>query len=146
MTAATLLLAATAAWADGPAVSPPERTTRGFVYNWDANRDGQVSFHEIRRMAPVVFQRFDANRDGVLSGQEAAAFDAARRGDIRTVGGLYGSEVARMAAGFQIARNDIDGDGRISFGEFRLAATDWLGMLDRNGSGYLTDYDFTRAR
>ncbi|ARE39760.1 EF hand domain protein [Rhodovulum sp. P5] len=141
--AAALALTGTAACADGPS-RLPDRADRGFVHHWDFNGDGTVRLHEIRRWAPVMFERFDSNKDGMLSGRETALFDAARRSDIRRVGGRYGSEVARMAGGFAIARSDINGDGRITLDEFRLAATDWLALLDRNGDGQLTDYDVTR--
>lgn len=143
---AALGLTASTALAGGYSGGTPAAPQRGFVHYWDANGDGTVSFREIRRVAPIVFERFDVNRDGVLSGRETTAFDSARQTDIRRVGGRYGNEVARMAGGVRMARADIDGNGHVTLDEFRLAATGWLAMLDRNGSGYLTDYDFTRSR
>ena len=40
---------------------------------------------------------------------------------------------------------DIDGSGVIDHKEFRLAATEWLALLDRDGNGAVTPEDFGRA-
>ncbi|TCM85770.1 EF-hand domain-containing protein [Rhodovulum steppense] len=113
-----------------------------FVAGWDGNGDGVVTLAEIMRIPPAVFARFDLDGNGILDPRETARFDAARQADLRAVGGRTGPEIARLAAGLRLKRNDIDGNGRISRDEFRLGGADWLALLDRNGDGVVSAADF----
>ncbi|TCP39901.1 EF-hand domain-containing protein [Rhodovulum marinum] len=141
-TALALALLATAAQAGGYSGATGGAFQDRFVAEWDRNGDGAVTMAEIQRFPPRVFARFDSDGDGLLDPRETARFDAQRQGDLRAVGGRYRAEVARMAGGVTLKRNDIDGNGRISPSEFRLGGADWLALLDRDGNGEITAVDF----
>lgn len=141
-TALALTLLATAAQAGGYSGVPAAGFETRFVAGWDADGDGVVTLAEIRRFPAEVFARFDRDGDGLLDPHETARFDAHRQGDLRAVGGRSRAEIARMAGGVTLKRNDIDGNGRISPAEFRLGGADWLALLDRDGNGKVTAVDF----
>ena len=152
--ALALGLSAGAAFADGPTLYAPggsapygaeSATLPPFVAQWDTNGNGRVAFWEIRRLPRHVFVQFDVNKNGVLDPTESARFDAARRGDVRLVGGRGGQLVRDINGVLTFVRADIDGSGALDRDEFRLAATDWLGLLDRDGNGAVTPEDFGRA-
>lgn len=112
---------------------------------WDINRDGVVSFQEFRIKRRAIFSQFDANGDGALDAREAAAFDAAGRSRLRHLDDVDAGERRAVAASMRMMRADIDGNGRISRDEFRLGIIDWLAMLDQDGDGRLSLYDFGGA-
>ncbi|TCO73860.1 EF-hand domain-containing protein [Rhodovulum euryhalinum] len=140
--ALVLALLATAAHAGSYSGMPGSVFEERFVAEWDRNGDGVITRAEIMRMPEAVFARFDRDGDGLLDPHETARFDAARQADLRNLGGRYRAEVARMAGGVTLRRNDIDGNGRISRAEFRLGGADWLALLDRDGNGAVSAVDF----
>ncbi|TCP39900.1 EF-hand domain-containing protein [Rhodovulum marinum] len=125
----------------GPA-SAQDTAGAFFMQVWDLDHDGTVTLAELERMRGNVFGRFDVNEDGALDAAEYAPFDAAR---IDEAEGFESAEIARMtriADGLSLARNDADGDGRVTAEEFRAGAADWLAALDADGSGDIGPADF----
>ncbi|GAA0298731.1 EF-hand domain-containing protein [Rhodovulum strictum] len=129
-------------FASAAAAGSPGGLEGRFVAEWDRNGDGIATLAEIMQIPPGVFARFDSDGNGILDPHEAARFDAARQSDLRAVGGRSGAEIARLASGLRLKRNDLDGNGRISPAELRLAGADWLALLDRNGDGAISAADF----
>lgn len=106
---------------------------------WDANKDGKVTCDEFiaalskdmqlsdaqRKMYTLAFQELDANKDGKLSSAEAfGALQADGAGKK-----LLSDEQLQRVLG-ELARQDLNGDGRVSVKEF----SDAIGP-------YLTDAD-----
>lgn len=138
------LIALALTLAAGTAAGEPIYVPR-LMPGWDINRDGVVSFEEFRIKRRTIFSQFDTNDDGVLDAGEAAAFDAAGRSRLRHLRDVDARERRAIAASMHVMRSDIDGNGWISRSEFRRGIVNWLAMLDQDGDGRLSLYDFGGA-
>lgn len=129
-----LIVALVLGLASGPAVAEGP-----FVPNLmpraDLNSDGHVPLSELIRAQRAIFEHYDRDGSNSLDAQEAKAFAAARSARLRHLRGLDAYEMRRVLSGLKHMRYDIDGNGAIDRSEFRLGATEWLAMLDRNGNG-----------
>lgn len=135
----------------------------------DLNRDGQVTSAEITQAARVRFNAFDVNRDGSLAGAELTLMQQERgeRGNRRRHGTRgdrpiqpqppqaqpqEASTVAASAATPAAApiprqlRNDFDGNGAISFAEFRRGMATRYMLLDSNGDGTVSAEELKQGR
>lgn len=134
------------------------RDRHGTVINWsyirglDRDRDGTLSRDEFvsqfwagKERSPVIFDQIDANRDEVATFRELAAspsfsidtLQAFLRADTDLDGALGTDELSASANRWQkglalrlVAAFDEDGDGRLSFSEYRMTpfanpGSDW---------------------
>lgn len=132
-----LLLAA------APALAQQGEPGAHFIENWDSDGDGAVTVDEAGARRADVFASFDANEDGFLDAEEYVTFDEARANDMaQNEGGQGKGAMMRAADGMLLARNDIDGDGKVSRDEFLGQAAAWIAEMDRNGDGVITTADF----
>lgn len=106
---ATLLLAASPAFAQGP-----QGGGRGMM-RADTNGDGAISRDEAKAQSDQRFAMMDANKDGVLSGDE-----------------MTGSG-ARM-----LIRADKDGDGKVTKAEYDAVSAQRFARMDTNGDGTIS--------
>jgi len=125
----------------------------------DLNGDGQITTAEIDQAARQRFTAFDVNGDGNLTGAE---LDLAQedRGERR--GGRHGGRggpgpeqpAPAPAAGpagqvtqVQPApiRNDFDGNGAVSFAEFRRGMATRYMLIDTNGDGTVSAAELKAA-
>lgn len=113
-----------------------------FMETWDLNGDGSITLQEIQTERERLFPAFDANGDGFLDRQEYAEFDKSRSAGIETASPEQRARMKRIAEGLSLARNDANGDGRVSKAEFVGAAEAWFKALDRNGDGVVNLRDF----
>lgn len=98
----------------------------------DANRDGAVSFDEIRTGRERLFARLDVDGNGELSEAEAGE-------RVSPVGGPGGNDLAFLAA-------DADFSGSLSRREFVEAPIPALTRIDADMDGRLTEEEFAEAR
>ncbi|MFD1694489.1 hypothetical protein [Roseibium aestuarii] len=115
-----------------------------FIENWDLDGDGAVTVDEARDRRSDVFASFDTNDDGFLDAEEYVTFDEARANDQAENGQGMGEGRRNPANGLRLEVNDLDGDGRVSRGEFLDAAAGWIARIDRNGDGVVRADDFGR--
>jgi|GEM_PF-981317 len=89
----------------------------------DANRDGRLTYEEMRARAHARFARLDVNRDGRLTREEVRESRQDRRGDRveRRFGedGVMTREEFRRRADERFARLDANRDGRLTPEEMR---------------------------
>lgn len=132
--AAMVALAATAAGAQG---NPGAH----FIENWDLDGDEIVTVQELEIRRDDVFYTFDSNEDGRLDVEEYVDFDEARANDMADNAG-HGNGMRRAAEGMTRAFNDADGDGAVDRTEFLARTAAWMALIDRDGSGTITQADF----
>lgn len=136
---AALLLTAGAAQAQAQSQSQatPARPTP-----FDANRDGRLTYEEMRARAHQQFARLDGNRDGRLTRQEAMeAMEARQR--LRAERGAGGGRPAadsvltrdefRQRADQRFARLDANSDGRLTREEMRAQRMERRAERGRRG-------------
>ncbi|MFI4975459.1 MAG: hypothetical protein ACHP84_13045 [Caulobacterales bacterium] len=132
----------------------------------NAAHDGKLTKAEFRADAEAFFQRLDTNHDGVIDGFELAAYEknvvpelsaavydrAPGEGDgehtrrhegSQTKGGAsHGPKTAAIAMLLDepepVADADLELDGHITLAEWRKAADERFGVLDKADAGYLT--------
>lgn len=114
-----------------------------FVENWDLDRNGIVTLQELTERRGDVFYMFDQNEDGSLDDTEYTLFDETRAADMQNAGG-HGRGMQPAANGLTRDFNDTDGDGLVTRAEFVEHASEWLNLMDRDGSGDITTADFGR--
>ena len=85
---------------------------------------------------------FDAKQKLNVAGKEYSYFDNARKNDMENNAEHAGGKMGKVQEGMTLAFNDTDGDGAVSRDEFLSHATDWLALIDRDGSGDVTNADF----
>ncbi len=147
----TRYLALALALAAAPAFAQQGSPGAHFVENWDLDGDGKVTVEEATERRGDVFSSFDANDDGFLDTEEYVLFDEAREADMAQNGADHGGRqghggMMRAADDMLLARNDDDGDGRVSREEFTANAAAWITQMDRNDDGVVTTGDFGRRR
>ena len=122
------------------------QTTPGdqFLQNWDLDGNGTATLDELREMRSNVFLAFDTNEDGYLDGEEYVFFDMARENDVANYEAEQRAQMQQVADGMSLSVSDLDGDGRVSKGEFLNGAETWFADLDTNGDGGITLADFMR--
>lgn len=123
------------------AVAPQAGAQRGqrFFERLDRNRDGVVTFGEMRAMRARRMAAIDANRDGRISRRE---FMSARPPWAR---GRPRRRMARRRARI-FSRIDADGDGFISPAEREASLKRWFARMDADRNGQLTRREFIEAR
>lgn len=113
--------------------APPLRL---LIEKADADKDGKVTFEEMKALRPSItqeqFKTLDRNKDGVLTKEDAPAAPRTMK---------EGSKEPNPMAGF-IERADKDKDGKASYDEVKAVAPemtpDLFSKLDKNGDGFLT--------
>lgn len=113
-----------------------------FIENWDLDADGVVTLAELTEKRGDVFYTFDSDDDGILTADEYSYFDDARKVDMENNAEHAGGKMGKVQEGTTLAFNDTDGDGAVSRDEFLSHTTDWLALIDRDGSGDVTTADF----
>lgn len=113
-----------------------------FIENWDQDGDSIVTLAELKQKRDDVFYTFDSNENGFLDAAEYGYFDDARAVDMEGQGEHAQGKMGRVQEGMLLTFNDTDGDGFVSQAEFLAKATDWLALIDRDGSGDVTSADF----
>ncbi len=114
----------------------------------DANKDGKVTFEELKAVRPKItqekFDQIDRNKDGVISkddrtkgaGMKPAPAPAAK---ISAAPAAKGEFRRRLAAA------DTDKDGKVSYEEAQKAfpkmTKERFNRLDRNGDGFVSKED-----
>lgn len=117
------LLAAPHAWA-------ADEAGASFMERWDINNDGEVSVEEAEKRRQALFAKLDANKDGYLDSNEFLA------------AGQEQSEPAETTILRGLDLNDINGDGKVSAGEFMANSGSWVDMMDGNNDGVVTIEEF----
>lgn len=113
-----------------------------FIENWDLDANGVVTLSELTEKRGDVFYTFDSDDDGILTAEEYSYFDNARKNDMENNAEHAGGKMGKVQEGMTLAFNDTDGDGAVSRDEFLSHATDWLALIDRDGSRDVTNADF----
>ena len=113
-----------------------------FIENWDMNGDGTVALEELTERRSDVFFTFDSDENGFLNAEEYGYFDNARAADMEGKDDHAQGKMGKVQAGMIMTFNDANGDGQVSRAEFLTKAADWLAMIDRDGSGNITEADF----
>lgn len=103
-----------------------------FMDRWDINNDGGVSVEEAEKRREALFAKLDANQDGFLDENE---FSAA--GD---PGAADPSSDTSVLMGIDL--NDLDGDGKVSAGEFMSNSGTWVDLMDENKDGVVSAEEF----
>lgn len=113
-----------------------------FILNWDLNGDGHVTLAELTEKRGDVFYTFDSDDNGILTPEEYGYFDDARAADMEGQPAEARGRMGKVQQGMILSFNDTDGDGSVSRDEFLSRTADWLGLVDRDGSGDVTEADF----
>lgn len=113
-----------------------------FIENWDLDANGAVTLAELTEKRRDVFYTFDSDDDGMLTAEEYSYFDDARKVDMQNNAERSGGKMGKVQKGMTIEYNDTDGDGSVSRNEFLANTTDWLAIIDQDGSGDVTFADF----
>lgn len=113
-----------------------------FIENWDLDANGAVTLAELTEKRGDVFYTFDSDDDGMLTAEEYSYFDDARKVDMQNNAERSGGKMGKVQKGMTIEYNDTDGDGSVSRNEFLANTTDWLAIIDQDGSGDVTFADF----
>jgi len=126
--AAGSMAAATARAGEATTGRPLER----LFQRMDANGDGVVTPDEAQAFEQRLFARLDANHDGVLTLDEFTARRAGRQ--------TANAEPQRGATfrSRRFAAMDTNGDGRVTADEFAAAFNKRLSAMDANGDGRIT--------
>lgn len=117
-----------------------------FIQNWDLDGDGHVTLAELTQKRDDVFYTFDSDENGVLTPEEYSYFDDARKTDMDSQPTHAQGKMGKVQEGMTLSFNDADDDGQVSRDEFLSRATDWLALIDRDGSGDVTTADFGSHR
>lgn len=115
-----------------------------FLEQWDADGDGSVTLAEIRQGREHRFAAYDADGDGYLDREEQAKFDKVRETGIARFSEEDRVKIRRVADGLSMARNDADGDGRVSRDEFLKGGESWFKALDKDGDGRVSLQDLAK--
>lgn len=113
-----------------------------FIENWDLDANGAVTLAELTEKRGDVFYTFDSDDDGMLTAEEYSYFDDARKVDMQNNAERSGGKMGKVQKGMTLEYNDTDGDGSVSRNEFLANTTDWLAIIDQDGSGDVTFADF----
>ena len=113
-----------------------------FIENWDLDANGAVTLAELTEKRGDVFFTFDSDDDSVLTAEEYSYFDDARKVDMENNAERSGGKMGKVQKGMTLEYNDTDGDGSVSRNEFLANTTDWLAIIDQDGSGDVTFADF----
>ena len=113
-----------------------------FIENWDLDANGAVTLAELTEKRGDVFYTFDSDDDGMLTAEEYSYFDDARKVDMQSNAERSGGKMGKVQKGMTLDYNDTDGDGSVSRNEFLANTTDWLAIIDQDGSGDVTFADF----
>jgi Ca2+-binding EF-hand superfamily protein len=132
-----LSISASAAVAQSPALEH-------FMETWDGNGDGTITLQEIREARERLFPAFDGNGDGFLNQEEYAEFDKSRSAGVATSPPEERAKMKQIAGGLSLARNDANGDGRVSLAEFLVGSETWFMALDKDGDGGVTLRDLSQ--
>lgn len=89
-----------------------------------------------------VFYTFDSDDNGILTPEEYSYFDDARAADMEGQPAEAQGRMGKVQQGMILSFNDTDGDGSVSRDEFLSRTADWLALVDRDGSGDVTEADF----
>lgn len=119
------VLASTYVWAADDAGA-------SFMERWDVNNDGVVSIEEAEKRRQALFAKLDTNKDGFLDSNEFSA-DAQAEPETQ-------SAVTSVLMGLDL--NDVDGDGKVSAGEFMSNSGTWVDLMDENKDGVVSAEEF----
>lgn len=103
-----------------------------FLERWDINNDGVVSLKEAEKRRQALFAKLDANNDGFLDRDEFTVS--------AETGAASGAEDTSMLMGLNL--NDVDGDGKVSAGEFMSNSGTWVDLMDENKDGAVSAEEF----
>ncbi len=140
------------AWAQGAEVRAPgdrPHAPEDAFRRADANRDGKVSYEELRARRPNVsqdaFNRMDTDGDGSLTPADRSG--ATQRGAGRPDASKAGEARAQMLE--KMMESDANGDGQVSFDEISTSkpgfARQDFDRLDRDADGTISRADLPRA-
>ncbi|MBC7431791.1 MAG: EF-hand domain-containing protein [Rubritepida sp.] len=123
-----------------PADAPRGRPDPTRMFNeFDANRDGRVTWDEGWAVVQVRFAAADANRDGALTTEEFTQLRPRREAPA----GERAERMQRFAQGrFRAA--DANRDGKVTLDELRPMAEGMFRMMDANGDNAVTPDEVPR--
>lgn len=135
------------------ATSPPARADKPVrpeevLRRADVNKDGKISFEEMKAARPELtqerFNAMDTNKDGSLGPEDRPAGD---RGRAR--GAREGEDESRRQFMQMLMSTDADQDGKASYAEVTAAkpgfAKSDFDRVDRNKDGFITAADAPKA-
>jgi Ca2+-binding EF-hand superfamily protein len=146
----TTAIALALAWSAGAQQAPapaPAPAAHAKLMAADTNKDGKITFDELKAVRPGItqerFNKMDRNGDGALSPEDRGAKGkpkAEAKPEPKPAAGQ-----AREKAGERLKAADTNGDGQISAEEFKTAfpkaPQDRFAKLDRNKDGFLSKAD-----
>lgn len=109
-----------------------DNTGASFLERWDVNNDGAVSLEEAEKRRQALFAKLDTNKDGFLDSDEFTVG--------AETGADSGSEDTSLLMGLDL--NDVDGDGKVSAGEFMSNSGTWVDLMDENKDGAISAEEF----
>jgi hypothetical protein len=147
MCALALSLLVGAAFAQAPEADRPRNPAEG-LRRADTNKDGKISFDELKAARPEAtqerFNMLDTNKDGFIGAEDRAA---GARGKAATP--TSDDSEARRKLMDSLVATDANADGKASFEEVSMAKPGFakadFDRVDRDKDGFITAADTPKA-